>query len=104
MANNLSESLDHFGVPLTEGVEIEVEFDHAGRNAVAVFDVSGGHVDRTHGRDFPPEDVEPETKIASLHYRDDGSQIPAEEVLDLDRLESEAIEKYLDHYHEYNRE
>lgn len=104
MANKLNESLDFFGVPLTEGVEIEVPFKHNDRDAVAVFDLSGGKMDRSSSRDFPPEDVDPDVELIGMHYVDDQSEIDSKEIQHLDSLESSAIEKYLDHLGEYTGE
>lgn len=89
----LSESVDFFGLPLVES-EVLVRFNHDGRPAVAVYDISGGFVDRAVSRDFPPEHVDPSVELQGIHYVDTDEDIYPKEVLDLDKLEAEAIEKY----------
>ena len=91
--NKLSESIDHFGVPLFEGVEVEVKFKHKGEDAVAVFDVSGGSRGVS-SRDFPPEDIDPDVELIGIYVGDDKEINP--DAVDLRELENEAIEKYFD--------
>jgi hypothetical protein len=99
--NNLSENLNDFGIPLTEGVEVAVEFLHDGKPSVAVFDIEGGQIDRSHSREFPPENVDPEVDLIGIYFKDTEQEIYPKEVLDLDKLEDEAVEKYWDHFDEH---
>lgn len=97
--NKLSESIDHFGIPLSEGVEVEVSFKHHGKDAVAVFDMSGGYLDRSRSREFPPEHEEPDMDRLGIYFKETDQEIDPSEV-DLTELESQAIEKYFDQYYE----
>lgn len=76
---------------------MEVKFKHDGKDAVAVFDISGGYIDRSHSREFPPENVEPDVELVGI-YVDDMELTPDD--VDLSELESEAIEKYFDQHYE----
>lgn len=80
-----------FGLPLVES-EVEVRFHHHDKEAVAVFEISGGSK-LPGSREFPPEVEDPTVEFVGAYIGDD--QIPTSEI-DIDNLEELAVEKYWD--------
>lgn len=93
----LGESLDHFGVPLMEGVDIDVTFQHNGKASVAFFEVSGGS--RIPGsREFPPETEDPDVQFIGAETKEDDTEIDYKEIdpKTMEDLIDSAVERYWD--------
>lgn len=94
---HLVKALDKFGLPLTEGVDIELDFEHDGKKAVAIFELSGGS--RLKGsREFPPETEDPDVQFTGAFYKEDDNEIDYKEIdpQQMEQLIDNAIAQYWD--------
>ncbi len=96
MKHLLGESLDSFGVPaLVEGYDVEVEFDHQGRKAVALFEVGVASTPLPGNREFPAEEGEADVVLVDVWDKESDEDIdPAS--IDREALSDQAAEKFWD--------
>jgi len=83
MENNFSDEMDQYGVPVPEKNRVEIHFRHNDKDAVAIFV-------------FQDDGENGDCELENMFFKDDQSPIYPKDVLDLDEIENEAIEKYLD--------
>lgn len=91
MENNFSDEMDSCGVPQPEKDRVEVQFRHQDRDGVAVFS-------------FEDDGENGDCKLENMFFKDDQSPIYPKDVLELDEIENEAIEKFLDTCMEHDEE
>lgn len=78
-------------------MEIEVLFPHRGREAVALFEISGGQRLAPAGAGLPADFADIEINLLGVTYENTSEVIPEAEIVTMyDRLEDEAVECYLD--------
>ncbi len=77
-------------------MEIEVLFPHAGREAVALFEISGGEQLAPKGAGMPADFADIEISLLGVSFEDDQTAIAESEIASIyGRLEDEAVECYL---------
>lgn len=95
----LSESLDSFGLPaLVESYDVEVEFEHQGRQAIALFGVDLSATPIPGSREFPAEEGHVDVVLLDIWEKESDEDIDPDLMpeTEKDALADQAAEKFWD--------
>lgn len=96
---HLSESLDSFGLPsLVESYDVEVGFEHQGRQAIALFGIDVSATPIPGSREFPSEEGHLDVVLLDVWDKESDEDIDPEVMSEKEKddLADQAAEKFWD--------